>query len=473
MRKLVTLFAALCVLAPCTGYSNGLLTSDADLRNDLAWLSGSGAIQLDLSTWPLSQDAVKNALDHSHPQNQQQRQVIKRVQQRIARLKSDVVVKAHAFSARPSQPEPFSGALSAQNALSVSANQSGDWWDIHLQGNAENRQFIDDNSKYNVNGSYAAVKFANQWLAFGQLPQWWGPGNEGSLIRSDAARPVTGFLLQRAQQTAPETRWLQWIGPWQYQITAGQLAQYSAVPRTKLIGGRFAFQPSPALELGLSGIMQWGGEDRPSSLSDFAKAAIAEDYWGDNDPLGNHLAGFDFRYHLLEQFDIPVTVYGQMIGEHQSGVLPSDYMYLAGIEGHENYYDNIINWYVEYHNTKTNFHKRSESYTHNIYTDGYYQQGRPLGDAIGSDGQLVAIKTEFVTPENQRWSLRIYYAEVNPDSQQINKVFPQRDHLGGFELGWSGDIYRSVRLTTLAWYTESNDSDLGIGAGLEIPFNLN
>ncbi|WP_410779889.1 hypothetical protein, partial [Klebsiella quasipneumoniae] len=27
-------------------------------------------------------------------------------------------------------------------------------------------------------------------------------------------------------------------------------------------------------------------------------------------------------------------------------------------------------------------------YTHHIYKDGYYQQGYPLGDAMGGDGQL-------------------------------------------------------------------------------------
>jgi hypothetical protein len=74
------------------------------------------------------------------------------------------------------------------------------------------------------------VKFWNQWLSFGQMPQWWGPGYEGSLIRGDAMRPMTGFLMQRAEQAAPETWWLRWVGPWQYQISASQMNQYTAAP---------------------------------------------------------------------------------------------------------------------------------------------------------------------------------------------------------------------------------------------------
>jgi hypothetical protein len=65
-----------------------------------------------------------------------------------------------------------------------------------------------------------------------------GTGYEGSLIRGDAMRPMTGFLMQRAEQAAPETWWLRWVGPWQYQISASQMNQYTAVPHAKIIGGR-------------------------------------------------------------------------------------------------------------------------------------------------------------------------------------------------------------------------------------------
>ena len=128
---------------------------------------------------------------------------------------------------------------------------------------------ISNGSRFNVNGAYGAVKFWNQWLSFGQILQWWGPGYEGSLIRGDAMRPMTGFLMQRAEQAAPEIWWLRWVGPWQYQISASQMNQYIAVPHAKIIGGRFTFSPFQSLELGASRIMQWGREGRPESLSNF------------------------------------------------------------------------------------------------------------------------------------------------------------------------------------------------------------
>ena len=66
-----------------------------------------------------------------------------------------------------------------------------------------------------------AGKLWNQWLIAGQIPTYWGPGHDGSLIRGDASRPVYGLTMQRADQSAFESKWLSWIGPWQYQAFAG------------------------------------------------------------------------------------------------------------------------------------------------------------------------------------------------------------------------------------------------------------
>ncbi|MFW3379870.1 capsule assembly Wzi family protein, partial [Glaesserella parasuis] len=93
----------------------------------------------------------------------------------------------------------------------------------------------------------------------------WGPGHDGSLIRGDASRPVYGFTAQRAEQKAFESKWLSWIGPWQYQAFAGQLDDYTAVPDAKLLGFRLTAQPLPYLELGASRTLQWGGEGRSQS----------------------------------------------------------------------------------------------------------------------------------------------------------------------------------------------------------------
>ncbi|MFC6378013.1 capsule assembly Wzi family protein [Tatumella terrea] len=477
-KCLLALAIGLAVLPATHSFAAGLVLPDSDLRSDLSWLADRGVINLSLSTWPLSQDAIEAALNKAHPSYASEQLAIERVQQRLRTLKSDVRVNAYTSTGNSGQPKPFAQSTPADNRLSVTASNSGDWWDVNLQGNLEGGEQIESPSRANLNNSYGAVKIWGQWLSFGQTPQWWGPGYEGSLIRSDAARPLTGFMLQRDQQTAPETWWLNWVGPWQYQLSASREAQYTAVPGVKIIGMRLSVSPWQSLELGASRIMQWGGENRPESLSNFWDGFAGDDNTAANDPKepGNQLAGFDARLKLEPTLGIPISLYGQMIGEDEAGLLPSANMYLAGIEGHYSLGKNALNWYVEGHDTRTDLGKRTNySYTHHIYTDGYYQQGYALGDSMGGDGRLLAAKTELVTEDNQRWSLRMFYAKVNPDNQSINRAFPHADTLKGVQAGWSGDVYKSVRLNLGTWYTDANhndNNDLGASAALEIPFNL-
>ncbi|KAB7895190.1 capsule assembly Wzi family protein [Rouxiella sp. S1S-2] len=475
--RVIGMCIGLALLPFGSAMANGLLLPDNDLRSDLTWLADRGVIQLSLTTWPISQDAVEQALKKAHPSYSSEQLAIERVQERMRTLKSDARITGFASTDKPGLPQGFAQTPTANNKLSLAVNQSGEWWDVHLQGNWEGNEQIGSPSHINPNNSYGAVKIWDQWLSFGQTPQWWGPGYEGSLIRSDAARPLTGFMLQRDSQAAPTTWWLNWIGPWQYQISASQMSQYTSVPDTKIIGGRLSFSPWRSLELGASRILQWGGQGRPESFGNFWDGVIGNDNTTANDPNepGNQLAGFDFKYKLEPTLGIPISFYGQMIGEDESGKLPSANMYLGGIEGHHSWNKDAINWYLEAHDTRTNGSRTGYSYTHHIYKGGYYQQGYPLGDAMGGDGRLLAAKTELVTEDNQRWSVRVAYVKVNPENEQINSAFPHADTLKGVQLGWGGDVYRSVRLNLGLWYTDANNSDsndVGASAQLDIPLNL-
>ncbi len=102
-------------------------------------------------------------------------------------------------------------------------------WDARLRVNAEKDPKIDNDQDVNVEGSYLAGKLWNQWLIAGQIPTYWGPGHDSSLIRGDASRPVYGVTMQRAEQNAFANKWLSGIGPWQYQAFAGQLDDYDAL----------------------------------------------------------------------------------------------------------------------------------------------------------------------------------------------------------------------------------------------------
>ncbi len=53
-----------------------------------------------------------------------------------------------------------------------------------------------------------------------------------------------------------------------------------------------------------------------------------------------------------------MSFYGQMVGEDESGYLPSANMFLGGVEGHHGWGKDAVNWYVEAHDTRTNMSRR-------------------------------------------------------------------------------------------------------------------
>lgn len=198
--RINTVTLAVCLFS-CQGYAAGLVANDRALRDDLTWLSGRKLIRLNLSTWPLSQDEIQRALlTLRFTQDPVNRQVINRIQKRLLERKAPLQVSAFASSGRDKLPQGMGQVTSAEQTLSASINSHGDFWDLTLRGELEGEQSISDSSHLNPNGSYGALRFANQWLSFGEIPQWWGPGNDASLIRSDAARPVVGFMMQRDEQ---------------------------------------------------------------------------------------------------------------------------------------------------------------------------------------------------------------------------------------------------------------------------------
>lgn len=304
-------------------FAQGLVLNDANLRTDLNWLNQQGVIQISTSTWPLSGDEIQRALSNAQISNTVQQRVIDSV---LAKLKADnqqLKLGVFAETDQKNIPQAFGDQQKAQYQAALEFNVGSTNWDAKIRVNAEKDPQIDNDQDVNLEGSYLAGKLWNQWLIAGQIPTYWGPSHDGSLIRGDASRPVYGFTVQRAEQTAFENKWLSWIGPWQYQAFAGQLDDYSAVPDAKLIGLRVTAQPLPYLELGASRAIQWGGEGRPESLSSLWDAFVgSKDNGGTGEPdPSNQIAGFDARLNLFSLTQIPVGLYAQYVGEDEAGGL--------------------------------------------------------------------------------------------------------------------------------------------------------
>ncbi|MBK0063689.1 MULTISPECIES: capsule assembly Wzi family protein [unclassified Acinetobacter] len=469
-----TLLMAMLAVSSSSLFAQGLVLNDQNLRTDLNWLNQQGVIQISTSTWPLSGDEIERALSQARISNTTQEKVINSVR---AALKADnhpIKVGLFAETDQKNIPQAFGDKQKSQYQGSLEFNAGGENWDAKIRVNAEKDQQIDNGHDVNVEGSYLAGKIWNQWVVAGQIPTWWGPGHDGSLIRGDASRPVYGVTMQRAEQNAFETKWLSWIGPWQYQAFAGQLDDYKAVPHAKLLGLRITAQPLPYLELGASRTLQWGGEGRSESWDSLWNAIKGNDnvYDGDDD-RSNQIAGFDGRLNLQPLLDVPVGIYGQYVGEDEAGKLPSKKMYLAGVDYSSIYKNMPYQLYAEWADTRTNGDVKGISYNHYIYTDGYYQHGYPLAHAMGGDGQMVSVGGDIRVDIMNRISGRILFAKVNQSNLDINQAFPEKDEIKALDLTWSHYLKPDIPLKINGWVSDSDvhGNDAGASVGIEFPLD--
>ena len=468
------LLASLALSSSLT-FAQGIVLNDQNLRTDLNWLNQQGVIQISTSTWPMSGDEIQRALSQANISDHNQQKVIDSV---LAHLNANnQFLKASLFAETEQKniPQAFADREKAQYQAGLELNAGGQSWDARLRVNAEKDPQIDHDQDVNLEGSYIAGKLWNQWIIAGQIPTFWGPGHDGSLIRGDASRPVYGVSLQRAEQHAFETKWLSWIGPWQYQAFAGQLDDYTAVPDAKLIGLRVTAQPLQSLELGASRAIQWGGEGRPESFSSLWDAFVGnKDNGGTGEPdPSNQIAGFDARLNLQSLAQIPMGVYAQYVGEDEAGGLPSKKMYLAGIDYSSSYNNMPYQLYTEWADTRTNGTARGVSYNHSTYTGGFYQHGYPLAHALGGDGQMVSVGGDLRVDPLNRLNARVLFAKLNESNRTTHLAFPAQDEIKALDLTWTHYLRSDIPLKVNGWISDSDlhGQDGGASIGIEFPLD--
>ncbi|WP_168408989.1 capsule assembly Wzi family protein [Acinetobacter indicus] len=470
--RLSKILLATLALSSSLSFAQGIVLNDQNLRTDLNWLNQQGVIQLSTSTWPMSGDEIQRALSQAKISNSVQQKVVDTV---LTHLNADnQLLKAALFAETDHKylPQAFGDQEKSQYQAGLELNAGGSQWDARLRMNAEKDPQIDHDQDVNVEGSYIAGKLWNQWLIAGQIPTYWGPGHEGSLIRGDASRPVYGITAQRAEQTAFSSKWLSWIGPWQYQAFAGQLDNYDAVPDAKLIGLRVTAQPLPYLELGASRAIQWGGEGRPENFDSLWDAIIGKDnVYGDTVNPSNQIAGFDARLNLQPLVQMPLGVYAQYVGEDEAGGLPAKKMYLAGVDYSSSYQNMPYQLYSEWADTRTNGKAQGISYNHSVYTDGFYQHGYPLAHAMGGDGQMISVGGDIRFDPLNRLHGRVLFAKLNGSGRITNAAFPEQDELTALDITWTHYLRPDIPLKLNGWLGDSDlhGKDGGASIGIEFP----
>jgi hypothetical protein len=206
---------------------------------------------------------------------------------------------------------------------------------------------------------------------------WWGPGHHGALLISNNAEPFTMLKISNPQPL--RLPWIfRYIGLVKGQWFLTELEEDRDHPGAKLSGLRLALKPHPAVELGATRVVMFGGEGAPGvSWFEYIKNMIQ---FSEEQSEDNQLAGLDGSFLLPLPRSLPlrsVKLYGDFMGEDSVHSAPSRWSYLAGLQLNDILRTGRTDLRMEW------AHTNPVAYIHGIYTSGYTYEGRVIGHFIG------------------------------------------------------------------------------------------
>ncbi len=269
-------------VASSTLASPALQPGDIGLRHDIQVLADYGVIRGPVTTWPLSWDAIAADLRIASDAELAVPVPVQQTLQRLlARAERETQRGQHhlhgrlAAAEKPTRLRSFQDTPREEAEISAGISWFGEHLSIDLRATGVDEP--DDDEDIRADGSQIALDFWNLTLAASTLERWWGPGWDGSLILSNNARPIPAITLGRNRTQAFKTKWLSWLGPWDFSLIWGQLEEERVIPNARFFGLRFNFRPVPSLEIGFSRTAQWCGDGRPCDFDTFKNLFFGRD----------------------------------------------------------------------------------------------------------------------------------------------------------------------------------------------------
>lgn len=430
----------LCPLIWSAAYAGPWVESgDMGLRHDIQVLADAGLITGAVTSWPLAWGDLVTNLDKTEDlepyewaalarvetaARKQTRIGITQLHSRVAVAENPIQIRSYANTPREDLEVEFGGSWTGER---FTVNAQGTWVDDPLDG--------DD---FRLDGSYAGVALGNWSLAASMQDRWWGPGWQGSMILSSNARPIPSLTIERISTAPFKTKWLSWIGPWDFTFLLGQLEGEAEPADAKFMGMRLNFRPFKSLEIGLSRTAQFCGSvpafdeegepngtiDRPCSLSTLWKMLKGQDNRTENvDPAnepGNQLAGYDLRWST-SLFSQPLAFYTQWIGEDANGFGPTQMTGQFGLESWGQMSDlGSYRIFLEWADTECDFdlYRRHGAlpncaYNNFIFKKGYRYKGRSIAHSFDNDSAVFSLGTILIDRNDATWTARVNYGKLN------------------------------------------------------------
>jgi len=396
---------------------------DRQLRSDIEILAARGLISGPISTWPIPVGFLKPLRDARRLEHQPAfiQAAARRVLQRLGGRNQVTGWKPAAELRFASEPELIRDfGTSARNQADVRAglDYEGDLIGASLRVGDQTR-LNGSESKPTLDGSYVSALLGNWQVYLGEVDQWYGPGWESSLILSNNARPIPRIGLLRNSPDAFKTRWLSWLGPWQLNTFIGLLDGGDRIDRNIPIASlRFSFEPVNGLEIGLTRITEFCGQNH---TCDPFKAAFGFQNTDANRNVSNEEASIEFKYHY-DFKKLSFSPYIQFQNEDTGPFVHSFTSHLAGLTwagpwGQDGGRWRLVTEYTDSRATLNflSFGKRAvgTAYNNTQYLDGFRYRGRTLGFSLDSESTLFSVVALLTDRHGLGYRFAYHNAHIN------------------------------------------------------------
>ena len=372
-------------------------TPSAAGRHALALLADEAGLDITLMQWPLPRAALVHALD-ALPAELPPALDAARAQ---VRSELDAQMSSRLSITLRGNNEALAGfgddATRGSSVALRSAAVSGEFAAAQLGGRLDTRGSSQGGPKFRLDDSALVAEALGVQAQAWSHRSWWGPGWQSSLALGNNAPAFSGIGVQRASASRSDSRWLSWLGPWNFEMFIAQTEDVSVPAHPYLFGQRLSLKPFSNLEIGLTRMAQWGGRGRPQSLRSFVEMLTGTGVNADTlaqegaDPA-NELAGYDLR--LRCPGGVACAAYVQLMGEDRAGLFPSRFLGLYGLEAWSS--DGRERYVAEYAETgcRTPIGRPGLpgcAYRNFAYPEGYTSAGRWIGAGIGPDSRVLTL----------------------------------------------------------------------------------
>ena len=385
---------------------------DRQLRLDVEILKGAGIIRGPVNSWPLPWAQIDNGINS-----------IGAVP--LPPYVAAALARVRALSERARQTSAQEITVAATNKVQLVRDFGGgarQKADLRFRGEIDTGAFFVSygagyrpgqlGKDYHFEPGYVAVKSGNWAVYAGFTELWFGPGNDGSLLFSNSARPFPKVGIRRLSPDPLNFPILRWLGPVKVEAFAGILNEQRDYRNPLVMGMRVAFEPVTGLEIGLQRAIQMCGSGRPCTARSFGKAWFgvgnADNGNLGNDP-GNQLAGFDVSYSRMVGA-LTTKLYFEGIAEDRKNLGLAHYARLGGVQVGGALGNRGAMWsgFVEYTDTLGSrlFGGATAPgvlYNNFIYTTGFTYKGQPIGYSLGGDTRVLTLSGSATDTHNRRY----------------------------------------------------------------------